>query len=148
MPRGGRRPGAGRKPGSTSRPKAEIEKERAFKAFRRAASQAKADAAQDAAAAAARERQAKREARADKLMVQILPPIDTPDIPAGIAPLDFLRALMEDARLPIVFRRDCAALALPFVHPKPILGLKDARRLAAFDDDDDDDEIAAVMRGT
>jgi hypothetical protein len=37
--------------------------------------------------------------------------------------------------------------ALPYAHAKPILGLKDARRLAAFDDDDDpDDEIAMVMR--
>jgi hypothetical protein len=147
MPRGGRRPGAGRKTGSGNRSKVEIEKERAFKAFTRAARQAKADAAQEAADAAHQARQAKREARADKLMVQILPPIETPDLPAGIPPLDFLRVLMEDSRLPILFRRDCAALALPFVHPKPILGLKDARRLAAFDDDEDDDEIAAVMRG-
>ncbi len=147
MARGGRRPGAGRKAGSATRPKIEIDKERAFKAVKRAAREAKREADQDAAAAAARDRQARREARSEKLTVQILPPIEMPQMAEGAEPLDFLKSLMRDNRLPVGFRRDCAAIALPYVHPKPILGLKDARRLAAFDDDDDD-EIAAVMRGT
>jgi hypothetical protein len=146
MARGGRRPGAGRKAGSKTRPQIEIDKERAFKAVKRAARDAKREADQDAAAAAERERQARRESRSEKLTVQILPPIDMPEMSEGAEPLDFLKALMRDNRLPVGFRRDCAAIALPYVHPKPILGLKDARRLAAFDDDDDD-EIAAVMRG-
>lgn len=151
MARGGRRPGAGRKPGSTPRPKAELEKERAFKAMQRAARTARREEKQEAEDAARREREAAREAkaeaRAEKVKLTILPPLETPDIPPDVLPLEFLHHLMRDDRLPLGFRRDCAALALPFSHPKPILGLKDARNLAAWDDDEGDDEIANVMRG-
>jgi len=147
MARGGARPGAGRKPGQHSRPKPEIEKEKAFRAFKRAARDAAAQQKQETEDRARAERDARREAQADKVRLTILPPLQTPDIAPDALPLEFLIGLMRDDRLPMVFRRDCAALALPFAHPKPILGLKDARRLAAFDDDDDDgDEIAAVMR--
>lgn len=153
MPRGGKRPGAGRKPGSRTRPRAEIDLERGAAAIKRAARQAKADEAAKVEAAKRARREESgvvAEARAEKIRAEILPPLEMPDFPAGTEPLDFLKTLMLDGRLPLGFRRDCAALALPFVHAKPILGLKDARRLAAFDDDLDDgdqDEIANVMRG-
>jgi hypothetical protein len=79
-------------------------------------------------------------------MVEILPPIDVP-IPPDIEPLDFLRCLMRNETLPLGFRRDCAALALPYAHAKPIpLGLKDQRDLVAMEDDEDDD-IARALRG-
>lgn len=160
--RGGKRPGAGRKPGSPNRSAEEIAAglvRAGMKRAERAARRLAQDSDQEAARAA---REAKRqaraaadeakpatraEARAEQLRATILPPLETPEIPPGILPLDFLRVLMEDSRLPITFRRDCAVAALPFAHAKPILGLKDARRLAAWDDDEDDDEIAAVMRG-
>ena len=146
MPRGGRRPGAGRKPGTRSRPKPEIETEKALNALKRAARAAAAEKRQEDEDRARREREARREAQAEKVKLTVLPPMETPDVDPNALPLDFLIGLMRDVRLPMTFRRDCAALALPFAHARPILGLKDARRLAAFDDDDDD-PIAAVMRG-
>lgn len=157
MPRGGRRPGAGRKPGTPNRPDHEIRKERALAEIARVArEQAKrARLEREAARAADRlerkaERAAEKEARAaeqgERVQVQILPPLELPDMPPDVEPLDFLKHLMRSPDLPLGFRRDCAALALPYAHAKPILGLKDARRDAAFADDGDD-EIAAAMRG-
>lgn len=124
--RGGRRPGAGRKRGSPNRPRAQVAADELMAEVRRAALE---EARQQAERAQAKE----------------LPPMATPAIPAGATPLDFMLGLMRDERLPLIFRRDCATLALPYMHPKAILGLKDARQLAAWDDDEDD-EIAAVMR--
>lgn len=146
MPRGGRRPGAGRKPGTHSRPKPEIETEKALNALKRAAREARAEKRQEEEDRARAAREARREAQAEKVKLTILPPMDTPHVDPNALPLDFLIGLMRDERLPMTFRRDCAALALPFAHARPILGLKDARRLAAFDDDDDD-PIAFAMRG-
>jgi hypothetical protein len=150
MPSGGRRPGAGRKKGSQDRPKDEIDRERAFAAMRKAANQAKREEREQAAAARFAERQKRTQARVERAQVEVLPPIDPPEIAPDIGPLEFIETLMRTPGLPLLFRRDCAALALPFRAVKPILGLKDARRLAAFDDDtadEDDDEIAAVLRG-
>lgn len=145
MPRGGKRIGAGRKAGSPTRPKIEIEKEQAYRAMKAAARAAKREARanHDAAKAEAREARAKGENRPARM--EILPPMNFLQVPLNVEPLDFLKLLMRDDRLPIGFRRDCAALALPYAHPKPILGLKDARYLAAMDDDGEDD-IAAAMR--
>lgn len=145
MPRGGRRPGAGRKAGSPSRPKVEIEKDRAYQAMKRAARAAKKAEREKAADQAAEARQAKAEKRAERIVAEILPPIRI-DMPADVEPLDFLKGLMRNPELPVGFRRDCAALALPYAHVKPILGLKHARRLAAYDDEFEGDDIAAAMR--
>jgi hypothetical protein len=144
MPSGGRRPGAGRKAGAKSRPKPELERERAFAAMRKQAAQARRQARDDAAQA----RQAKRTAKAQTVAVQILAPLDTPGPPAGLGPLRFLEALMDDPSLPIGFRKDCAATALPYRAAKPLLGLKEQRREAAWldGDDDDDDGLARALR--
>lgn len=123
------------------------------RAMRAAQRQARLEADADRAAERAgrkAQREAEREAaadptRAEKVRAEILPALQTVSCPADIEPLEFLKSLMREPTLPLGFRRDCAALALPYAHAKPILGLKDARRLAAFDDDGDDD-IAAAMR--
>jgi hypothetical protein len=152
MPRGGRRTGAGRKPGSTSRPKEEVERERAFAAMRKqAAEEAKRKREAEAAArhAEREKRRAEREqTRAEKVQVQILPPLpEGTGPPPGLGPLRFLESLMDDDRLPLGFRRDCAALALPFRAPKPIIGLKDIRNdPGGWSNDDDDDGIARALR--
>jgi hypothetical protein len=157
MARGGKRPGAGRKPGSRPRPAAELKAEKAVKemarAMRAAQRQARLEAEADRAAERAgrkAEREAERAAagdpgRGEKLRGEIMPALATIPCPPDVEPLDFLKSLMREPGLPLGFRRDCAALALPYAHAKPIMGLKDARRLAAFDDDGDDD-IAAAMR--
>lgn len=150
--RGGKRSGAGRKPGTPNRPKSEIRKDRALREMERVAREqarkarleAEADAAAERAGRKA-EREAQRPPRAEKVVVEILPPLHGLNIPADVEPLDFLKHLMRNADLPLGFRRDCAALALPYAHAKPVVGMKDMRRLAAFDDDGDD-EIAAAMR--
>ena len=135
--RGGRRPGAGRKPGSRTRPAAEIRKERAIKEMgrvgraerQRAREEAEADRLAEKLAAKDRA----RDERGERVRQEILPPLPVmPDLamPADVAPLEFLCNLMRNPVLPLGFRRDCAALALPFAHAKPILGLKDARRMS------------------
>jgi hypothetical protein len=130
--RGGRRPGAGRKPGSKNRGKEQIAIDSAERAARKPANR-RAEHHPPPPPASPRGK------------LEILPPIDIP-IPPDVEPLDFLRHLMRNESLPIGFRRDCAALALPYAHPKPLpLGLKDQRNLAAMDDDDDD--IARALRG-
>lgn len=146
---GGKRIGAGRKPGTPNRPKAEIRKERALKEMARVAK----EQAKRKAAEAEREAEAKARAQEEQPprpppergKVEILPPLPSLHMPPNVEPLEFLKNLMRNDELPLGFRRDCAALALPYAHAKPILGLKDARRLAAFDDDDDD-EIAQALR--
>lgn len=146
MPRGGKRIGAGRKAGSRSRPKEEIDRDRAYQAMKRAARAAKKAEREKEADQAAEARQAKVEKRAERIVAEILPPIEF-IVPSDIEPLDFLKTLMRDPRLPLGFRRDCAALAQPYAHAKPILGLKEARRLAAWNDEDEpEDDIAAAMR--
>jgi hypothetical protein len=133
--RGGRRPGAGRKPGTPNRTREQIAIAKAERAAKKAAKERAQDHRQ-APAAPPREPAGK---------LEILPPIDVP-IPPDVEPLDFLRHLMRNETLPLGFRRDCAALALPYAHPKPLpLGLKDQRNLAAMDDDEDD--IARALRG-
>lgn len=127
--------------------------ERAARDFARAARAAKGQAKREAEADKAAERAGRKaqreEARAERVRAEILPPL--PDLaglglPENVTPLDFLQGLMRHPDLPLGFRRDCAALALPYAHAKPILGLKDARAAAAFLDDGDD-ELAAAMRG-
>lgn len=148
MPRGGKRAGAGRKPGTPNRPKSEIRKARALAQMARVArEQARAGReAENAARAEAREDRAEhREAKAERIRAEILPPLPSLDMPSDVSPLEFLQSLMRHPELPLGFRRDCAALALPYAHAKPIMGLKDARRALAFDDDGDD-ELAAAMR--
>jgi hypothetical protein len=54
---------------------------------------------------------------------------------------------MDDPRLPIPLREDCAALALPFCEVKPVYGLKNMRDAAAWLDDDDGDPIGEALRG-
>lgn len=112
---------------------------------REAKRQAKREAEADRAAARAGRKAEREQQQAERVQVTILPPLAMPELPPDVSPLDFLQALMRDDGLPLGFRRDCAALALPYAHAKPILGLKDARRDAALLDDGDD-EIAAAMR--
>ena len=146
---GGKRTGAGRRPGGANRSKAEIKAEAAAKAIRAAEREARRqarEAAEDARARARLEREEKRGERAAAARQEILPPLpDGFECPAGASSLEFLKQLMSDPRLPLGFRRDCAAIALPYEVAKPILGLKDARRLMALDDDDLD-PIAAALR--
>jgi hypothetical protein len=127
-----------------------LRKERALKELARVARAEKRSAADEAEAERLAEKLRRRDDRGERVRAEILPPLPMlPElkIPPDVAPLDFLIALMRQPQLPLGFRRDCAAMALPFAHAKPILGIKDARRLAALDDDDDDDdEIARAMR--
>lgn len=150
--RGGRRVGAGRPKGRTNRKKSEIAAERALKELARAAREEKAQAREEAAAARWAEKQKQREEReaqereksGGKYAVEVLPPLDF-DCPPDIEPLDFLKGLYRNPALPLGFRASMAVAALPYAHAKPVVGLKDARRLDAFDDDGDD-EIAQAMR--
>jgi hypothetical protein len=164
MPRGGKRIGAGRKPGSRNKTEHEkaaatIEREaRREKARARLAAQTAARKV-ERAAERAEERRAKRDAddppeveaapaepetrRAIPIKGEILPP-EPIVVPPGTLPREFLLEIMRNPHLPIAFRRDTAAIAAPYFHPKAVIGLKEARQLAALDDDDD--ELSAILR--
>jgi hypothetical protein len=51
--------------------------------------------------------QLSRRRRAERFTTEVLPP------------LDFLKTLMRDERLPLPFRVEVAAIALPYSHPGP-----------------------------
>jgi hypothetical protein len=129
---GGRRSGAGRKKGIRNRTEEEIAK-------------AKAQRAADRAAKAAAESHCQKPVAMEEGAVEILPPLHDVPVPLDVEPLDFLKHLMRNETLPLGFRRDCAALALPYAHAKPaMLGIKDQRDRDA--QDDYDDPMASAFR--
>lgn len=127
MPSGGKRLGAGRKPGSRNKPKGEGRQTDA------------------PSAGEGRQTDAPREARKAERVVGEIVTVTPILVPRDAMPREFLLDLMRNPDLPLYFRRDAAALALPYCHPKAVLGLKEARRLAALEDGDD--ELSAILGG-
>lgn len=115
MPRGGKRIGAGRPAGARNKPKSDQAKPAPKPTGERKAERVVAE------------------------IVTVTPIV----VPRDAMPRDFLLDLMRNPDLPLYFRRDAAALALPYCHPKAVLGLKEARRLAALEDGDD--ELSAIL---
>ena len=77
--------------------------------------------------------QAQQPQRPRPLKGEIIPMISL-EVPAEREPLDFLLELMRHPGLPPGFRRDCAALALPYCHPKIAdIGKKEQAELDAQD---------------